>query len=316
VPLLRSKPRNRRFQRYHVLDVKLRSSERRRIRLRALAVMLAAAGAIFVALFLFWRGGDWVLRQLVYENPAFAIQHLDVQTDGVIALEQLRRWAGVKYEDNLLALDLSRVRRDLELIPSIQSVAAERVLPHTLRIRVTEREPVAQCVVPQPGSAEPLVYLLDPEGCVVLPLRPEQRSTPAQTNVHLPMLIGIQPRDLRAGRVVESPQVRAALRFLEFFEQSPMAGIADIKQIDVGGPGTLEVLTEQSSQVVFSLADFDVQLGRWFAVQEHGRKGGKHLAWLDLSVSNNIPARWMEASLFPPVPPKSAKPTKPKRKNV
>jgi hypothetical protein len=130
------------------------------------------------------------------------------------------------------------------------------------------------------------------------------------------MLIGVQPRELRAGRVVEPPQVRAALRFLEAFERSPMAGIVDIKQIDVGVPGTLEVLTEQSSQVVFSLADFDVQLGRWFAVQAHGRKSDKHLAWLDLSVSNNVPARWMEASLLPPVPLKSAKPTKPKRKNV
>ena len=61
------------------------------------------------------RGGG--LRRLLYENPAFATHHLDVETDGVIAREQLRRWAGVKLEDNLLALDLERVKRDLELVP-------------------------------------------------------------------------------------------------------------------------------------------------------------------------------------------------------
>jgi len=318
MPLLKRKPRNRRFQRYHVLDVKLRASERRRIRLRALGVALAATGIVFAALFLFWRGGDWTLRQFIYENPAFAIHHLDVQTDGAIALEQLRRWAGVRYDDNLLALDLARVRRDLELIPAIQSVSAERVLPHTLRIRVSEREPIAQCLMSQAsgGMLEQSVLLLDAEGYVILPLTPEQRSTPASTNEHLPMLIGVQSRELHPGHIVESPQIRSALRLLEAFDRSPMAGLADLKQIDAGLPGILQVMTEQASEVVFGLGDFDAQLRRWFVVFEHGRKTGKHVAWLDLSVSNNVPARWMEASLLPPLPVKSAKPAKPKRKNV
>jgi cell division septal protein FtsQ len=316
--LLRRKSRNRRFQRYHVLDVKLRSSERRRIRLRALGVALAIACAVFAALFFFWRGGDWVLRQLIYENPAFAVHHLDVRTDGVIALEQLRRWAGVKYDDNLLALDLARVRRDLELIPAIHAASVERVLPHTLRIRVSEREPIAQCSAPVPGTTngEVAVFLLDAEGFVAIPLRPEQRSTPAQTNDHLPTLVGVPLRELRAGRVIESAQIRAALRLIDCFERSPMAGVVDVKQIDVGLPGMLPVVTEQSSEVVFGLGDFEAQLRRWFVVYEYGRKIAKHLAWLDLSVANNVPARWLEASLVPPLPPKSSKSARVRRKNV
>ena len=87
---------------------------------------------------------------MVYENKAFAIEEIDVQTDGVISVDQLRRWAGVKPEENLLALDLARVKRDLELVPLVQSVSVERILPHTLRIRVTEREPIAQVNVPRP----------------------------------------------------------------------------------------------------------------------------------------------------------------------
>src|SRR5439155_14143010 len=132
----------------------------------------------------------------------------------------------------------------------------------------------------------------------------------------LPLLIGVAPRDLRPGRVVESPQVRAALRLLELFERSPMGGLVDLKQIDVGLPGILQVLTEQGSEVVFGSGDFDWQLRRWSTVFEYGRKTGKHVAWLDLSVSNNVPARWLEASLLPPTPPKTAKPNKTKRKNV
>ena len=50
----------------------------------------------------------------------------------------------VGLENNLFALDLSRVKRDLELVPAIESADVERILPHTLKICVTEREPIAQ----------------------------------------------------------------------------------------------------------------------------------------------------------------------------
>src|SRR5258706_17506 len=69
--------------------------------------------------------------------------------DGVIAPAQLRHWAGVKTGENLLAVDLARVKRDLEMVSMVRSVAVERVLPHTLRLRVSEREPLAQIYIPQ-----------------------------------------------------------------------------------------------------------------------------------------------------------------------
>ena len=117
------KPKNRRLGREQVLDVKLRSSQVRAARTRVTALSLGAVFATVFGLYLLYRGGDWALNRLVYENKAFAIQEIDVQTDGVIAVDQLRRWAGVKPEENLLALDLARVKRDLELVPLVQSVS-------------------------------------------------------------------------------------------------------------------------------------------------------------------------------------------------
>ena len=38
----------------------------------------------------------------------------------------------VRTGQNLMALDLTRVQRDLEIQPPIQFAAVERVLPHTL----------------------------------------------------------------------------------------------------------------------------------------------------------------------------------------
>ena len=306
--------------RQHVLDVKLRASQRRKIRWRRFGLAVGLCASVFFGLFGAWRGGEWLLRRFVYENPAFAIHHLDIQTDGVISLEQLRRWAGVKLEDNLLALDLARVKRDLELVPAIESAAVERILRHTLRIRVKEREPVAQFVFPQSragGGYERAVYHLDAQGCVMVPLPPQHRSVPpAQTNDHLPVILGVPVGELRPGRTVESAQVRAALRLIAAFERSPMAGLVDLQQIDLSAPDVLQVITGQSSEVTFGLSDLEKQLLRWRAVHDHGQRTGQHLVALDLSVPNNVPARWVRANLLPPLLLQEQKPSPSRKKNV
>src|SRR6185369_3766387 len=123
------KQKNRRLSRGYVLDVKLRSDQVRASRLRLGALTGGVLCGTLFGLYLLWLAGAWVLDALVYENRAFAIEQIDVQTDGVISTDQLRRWAGVKPGENLLALDLARVKRDLELVPLISSVSIERVLP-------------------------------------------------------------------------------------------------------------------------------------------------------------------------------------------
>src|SRR5207244_41506 len=126
---------------------------------------------------LLWWSGNQAMNRFIYDNQAFAVQEIDIQTDGVISLEQLRRWAGVKRDQNLFKIDLARVRRDIELVPAVQSAAVERVLPHTLKIRVVEREPIAQIQN----------YLLDANGWAMMPLEPQQRSVPPQNGERYPV---------------------------------------------------------------------------------------------------------------------------------
>ena len=313
------KPKNRRKERRHILDVKLRSKERRQGRIRKFALTLTVSLSVFTALFLLWRGGEWMLRYFLFENMAFSIHQIDIQTDGGISSDQLRKWAGVKYDDNLLALDLARVKRDLELIPLIQSAAVERVLPHTLRIRVTERDAVAQFLYTQArpgGQYEKAAYLIDTEGFVMWPLESQQRSAPAGTNDHLPVFVGLQPNELRPGHCMESAHVKAALQLLGSFDKSPMAGLVDIKEVDLTLPNLLQVMTWQGTEVIFGLSDIEGQLRHWRAVFDHGHKIGKMVGWIDLSFVNNIPARWLEASLAPQVPVKPLKTQRNRKKNA
>lgn len=312
------KARNRRLGREYVLDVKLRSSQVRAARTRKFVLAALAVFTVALSGFLLWRAGGWVMDRLVYENQAFSIGEIDLQTDGVIATEQLRRWAGVKSGQNLLALDLARVKRNLELVPFLQSVSVERILPHTLRIRVCEREPIAQILVSRPrtgGGVDPVVYHLDSDGWVIAPLDPRQRAVPpGQTPEQLPLISGI--KEAQVGRCIELPQAKAALQLINAFDRSPMAGVTELKKIDVSAPEALVATLGQGGEVTFGLTDFDQQLRRWREIYEMGQKLGKAVATLDLAVSNNIPATWIEASVVPPLPPKAPKLLRTKKKHV
>ena len=312
------KSRNRRLEREHVLEVRLNSQQLRAARLRFAGISASVLfGIVFVG-FVFWRGGEWMLNRFIYENEAFAVRNIEVQTDGVIATNYIFHCTMIKPNQNLLALDLARVKRDLELVPMIKSASVERTLPNSLKIRVAEREPMAQIQVMQlkaGGGTEQIIYQLDDQGFVFKPLDLRLRSKPPETNVRLPIISGVDARELRIGRRVEAEPILAALQLLTDFEQSSMLGYAEIIQIDVSTPETLHIYTAQGSEVFFSLDSFDQQLRRWRMVYDQTRQWGKAIGYLDLSVANNAPLRLVEATPSTAAP-KAAKPTRVKRRNV
>jgi cell division septal protein FtsQ len=316
--LIRKKNR-RSGERAYMLDVKLRTRQMRVARWRTAGMGLGGALALVFLVVVFWRGGEWLLDYAVYDNATFGIRHIEVSTDGVIAPEVIRRWAMIKTGENLLALDLMRVKRDLESQPPVEFVAVERVLPCTLRLFITERQPVAQTILLQArraGGFTQVAYDFDENGFVLQPLNPAWRLTPAPTNSTLPVLLGVPLVELQPGRQVELSQIRAALRLIAEMDRSPMAGMVELQSINVAAPEILEAVTSQGAQITFSLGQFDVQLRRWRQIYDQYQQWGKAIVSLDLSVSNNLPVRWIAAGGMPPLLNKSVKPVKPKRKNV
>ena len=316
----RREQKNRRLDRGHVLHVKLRSDRVRATRTRLAAIALGVTFGTVFGLYLLWRTGEWALDKFVYENSTFAIQSIEVQTDGVIAPEQLRRWSGVKSGANLIALDLAAVKRNLELVSTIDSVSIERVLPRTLKIRVTEREPVAQVNVPRASASGGMaisIFQIDANGMVMQPVDPRlclvslsPMSTP------LPVVAGLNVYRLQPGHRVELPQAQAALQLIVTFEHSPMAGLVDLRRVDVSSPGVVVATTGQGGEITFGLDNLDQQLRRWREIYDLGASKNKTIASLDLAVANNVPVRWMEASAAPVAVPKNSTPIHPRRKNV
>jgi len=314
------KPVNRRLAREYVLDVKLRSGHVRKARLRLMVISLGAIFFLLFGVYVLWRSCEWGLNRLVYESSAFAIQELDVKTDGVIAVSQLCRWAGLKPHENLFALDLTRVKRNLELVPLIESVSVERLPPRTLRIRVIEREPIAQvnAIRPRPqGGIETTVFQLDAAGYVLMPLETGQRAGPvAATNETLPVISGVDQRELQPGRRLGGEALQAALRVIIAFQESPMAGLADLKWIDLSIPQVLTIRTGQASEITLGFADLEQQLRRWRTVFDLGHKLGKAIATLDLAITNNVPLKWHDPESLPTPLPAPSKPIRAKKNHV
>lgn len=317
---IKREQKNRRVGRGHVLDVKLRSDQVRATRMRLATAAFALIFGTFFGLYLFWRAGEWALNKFVYENSEFSIEQIDVQTDGKIPTDQLRRWCGVKLGQNLIALDLATVKRNLELVSAVNSVSVERVLPHTLRIRVTERKAIAQVNVPRADGQNGIavsVFQLDVTGAVMQPLDPSLRIVPfAQVNSSLPVVLGLNIFQLAPGRRIGSPQALAALKLIDAFNHSPMAGLADFQRVDVSQPQVVVVTTMQGGEITFGLDNFQQQLARWREIYDLGRRANRTIASVDLAVGNNVPVRWVEMVSAPDASHGNFNSKNSRRKNV
>jgi hypothetical protein len=315
----RNRSKNKRFERDHVLDVKLRSNQARAVRLRFCATLLSIVFGAAASSLIVWKGGEWALDEFVYRNPAFTIDQIDITTDGIIPVAQLKAWGDVREGENLLAVDLMRVQRDLQLMPWIEHASVERVLPNILKIRVLEREPIAQVLGVQVRAGgndlEPSVLFLDRQGYVI-PSRPPFPGGEAAAPDALPTISGLVWKELQPGRRVEAQMVHSALRLIGAFRRSPMLGIDDLNVIDVSSPQVLRITSWTGSEITVRPDAFDSQLRRWRSIYDYALAEQRAIGTLDLSVTNNIPARWQEASLLPPERPKPAKPSRYKKNHV
>ena len=314
-----NKNRNRRIGREHVLDVKLRSDQVRAARARVFTILFCLLFGTFFGIYLIWRTGEVLLDKFVYENPDFAVLNIEVHTDGVLSPPQLRGSSNVRIGVNLIHLDLAEVKRNLEMDSAVETASVERVLPHTLRIFVTERSPIAQVNTPcvdKNGNFSFAITQLDVKGVAMKPRDPRQCIVPmAELNPQLPVIIGLNAAKLKQGDTVPAedlPRAQAALGLVSAFSHSPMAGLVDLRSVDISTPGVLVVTTGQGGQITFGADNFERQLARWRSVYDYGKSMNKgDIASLDLAVENNLPLKWMNAGAI--ASPASA--TKPKNLN-
>jgi hypothetical protein len=132
----------------------------------------------------------------------------------------------------------------------------------------------------------------------------------------LPEITGLNVYQLQPAHRVESAQARAALQLLGGFKHSPMAGLVDLRRIDVSSPGVVVATTGQGGEITFGLDNLEQQLRRWRAICDLPMNKGKIIISLDLAVGNNVPFRSADIVPVPAAAPKNSNPIKIRRNNV
>lgn len=160
-------------------DVARLRRNQRQIQVARLLVLLR--NALLVAALI--AGGVWVWQH-TQSGTRFAVQHIEIEgakhTPRAALDLVTRRYVGL----NLFRIDIGRVQRDLGGLGWVSRVDIEKNLPDTLRIKITERTPVAL------ARAGTRLFYVDEQGAAFAELSPRSGDDdlPVITDAHGPEL--------------------------------------------------------------------------------------------------------------------------------
>jgi cell division protein FtsQ len=243
-------------------------------------------GAVLLLLFVL-AGGGWVAvlgartlgRVLFTENERFTIRRLELVSDGKLQPWHIREYAGLAEGQNLFAVDLAQVRRDLLAVPVVASVVVNRKLPDTLQVRIVERVPIARLGLT--GAGYPLA--VDREGYVL---------GPSFLTPNLPTITGVQDTGLRPGGRVSDAAAADALKALEICDSVQLSQLVRIRSIDVSHPDYLDVRLARGEQVLLPRVNLDTKLRYLAAILQSSASRGMVVASVDMTVDRNFPVQY------------------------
>jgi cell division septal protein FtsQ len=141
--------------------------------------------------------GAYRVSLLASGASVLTVSRLAIHGNVRLSTGEVEQLAHGLYGTNILMADLEKYRRSLLASPWVADVALRRVLPSTIEVFVSERQPFGICRL---GAT---LYLIDREGKVI------DEFGPQYTEFDLPIVDGLV-RAHRAGRPTIDPE-RAAL---------------------------------------------------------------------------------------------------------
>ncbi len=286
--LFRSKPRNRFYK--HDLKrmdsrqrMKFRSQRQTRILVIGLCVMAGVAIVGWGGWFLIRTG----MRQMFSENPAYQITDIMVENSGeFMKPDQVVNILKVRRGQNLLALDLVQMRRELELHSLVEKAELSRELPGKLMVRVTERVPLANIS----SGTKQVTYQIDKYGVIMDLAGFAKRSPDLLKRIGaLPNITGASIAELKIGKPTGSPEVFQALELIQKMDHMDFGSALEVISIDVSRRGILLVATSDQTKVKIGLMDLDRQLQRLASILNDARQRSEHILTVDLTLKQDIP---------------------------
>jgi cell division protein FtsQ len=198
------------FRRARVKPGKRRGSKRR---VPWRAVRVAVVGVLVT--YAVYRVCD-----LVVSASALQVQHISVHGNSKMSAGEIRALADGIRGKSILTADLSAYRRRLLASPWVADVGLRRVLPSTIEVFVSEREPMGLC------RLQKQLYLVDRSGVVI------DEFGPQYAQFDLPIIDGLVRPPSSGQPAIDERRAEFAARVLDGI--APRRDLArSISQIDV-----------------------------------------------------------------------------------
>src|SRR5205814_3464295 len=301
--------RQRRQQ--HLLDVKVRSRKAVQHRNRRLLVVFSKIALVILLAGGLYVGARVAAKRFFIDNPDYKLNNIEVQTDGTLQLDQILNVAGLREGENIFRVNLARVHERLQELPQVDEVEVVRKLPAEIDVRIVERKPIGW-ITNEKQIADPFAsdaaFLVDARGV----LMKEKKLLPEYLG--LPLILGCLSESLEAGKIVESPEARAALELLRLSTRSFMQTRFQIRDIDVSKSYCLLVTDKNHTRITFGLNDLEQQLQRLEQFLVYSDDSKQELETVNLLVQRNIPVTFtrppaavINDTIEPPVEPRILK---------
>ena len=220
-------PADKRFRRARVMPArKRRSWGRRSVRLLRAALVCMAVAYV-----------GYRIVGMVLGAPALRIDRIVVRGNERLSVGEVQALMGSIRGESILLADLDAGRQKLIMSPWVSDVALRRVLPSTIEVVVSERNPVGL------GRLAGQLYLVDARGTII------DEYGPQFADFDLPIIDGLSTAPQGARPVVDGARADLAARLIE--EVSAGVGLAErISQIDVRDAGDVVVMLSGDSTVI------------------------------------------------------------------
>ena len=211
---------------------------------------------------------------VLVETPTLALRTVDVRGAQRCPAARVRASLAPLLGRNLLSLRLAEVEERLAAEPWIHTASVKRVLPHGIRVELTERRPVAVALLG--GTAQ----VVDRDGTVIGPSGPDLADD-------LPVITGIDAAG--AGRPArQTALARGVEAVLRLAERAP-AWALTISEVDVSQADRVAIVTAvPGPRILLDPAEVERNVDSYLAMRAQIEERVGPTRYVDLRWSGRI----------------------------
>jgi cell division septal protein FtsQ len=211
--------------------------------------------------------------RLLIVSDFLKLKDVIVETGERLDRQEILPLIDLRQGDSLITINLGRIRRKIQGHPLVEQASVERMFPHSLRIRIRERQPVARVLL------DKRAFLVDAKGSLFAP------ST-RESYVEWPPLKGLRKTDFE-----QRPEV--CLRILK--KGTELIGILKswrewrIREVGLDlDRGIRLILRDLPFHVLLGFDHLEKRVHRLAKILNHLKREGlqDQVQWIDLRYSN------------------------------